>query len=182
MGLTYRTAPLLMIGLFLSLSARALEVVSELKTEKPTYGNCVTWPPLFEEVPVYRDPSFFLPNLILLKSDPAYGWKALMRENPQMTSLSGKVQVTVLAEEREFKNFGDIAALYESVEPRLRMRPQKSDRPTMILPIRICGPNNPYSESIGFVLVEDLERAKRPSGKGGGGLPPSVAPNPVPTW
>src|SRR5690348_13896830 len=72
---------------------------------------------LFRELNVFKDPTLFMSDLGLIYVDPTLGWKQLMRENPLLTQLKGRVQLLQLGPAREFKNFGAIAKLYEAAEP-----------------------------------------------------------------
>ena len=50
--------------------------------------------------------------------------------------------------------------------------------PPMILPVKLCGEDS-YQDSLGFVLVSDLDVAQN-SVDPSKSLPPSIEPNPIP--
>lgn len=134
---------------------------------------------LNQEVRVYKDPSLFLPQLSQIYADPATGWDELMKESPIVTTVKGAVQLMKLGPAREFKNFGEIAKLYELVDPRFReVKKSPSDKSPMILPVKICS-SDAYNDTMGFVLSADLEKSQSYAGEHAG-LPPSAHPNPVP--
>lgn len=130
----------------------------------------------YKELKVYKDPSLFLGNLSEIYSDPSVGWERLMKENPLLTSIKGTVQVMKLGPEREFKNFGAIARIYELADPKFR-----TDHKTLnpkIVPVKFCG-GDAYSDTMGFVLVNDLKNAQIEEVEPGV-LPPSTVGNPIP--
>ena len=132
---------------------------------------------LHREVRVYKDPTLFLSNLNLIYTDPAAGWDALMEESPVLTTLKGEVQLMQLGPPRDFRGFDAIAKLYELAEPRLEVRDAKG--PSRIIPVKICGHNQPYTDALGFVLEADVKLAQKEELEGRG-LPPSTYPNPIP--
>lgn len=137
-------------------SARGIEVISEAKQ-----GRCETFD-LVEELHVYKDPTLFLTTLNTMLIDPDRGWHQLMDESPLLTTVTGEVRMMRLGEPRRFKNFGPITRLYSVVEPRLRIRrPEKGAQTPWIVPITFCGERDPYHNTLGFVLVADLEQAQR---------------------
>ncbi len=143
------------------------------------------------ELRVYKDPSLFLGALSLIFKDPHIGWDNLMRENPLLTSLQGTAQIIRLGPPRQFKNFGFVAKLYESVEPRLRLEELPSSELSKknkgkkysaaeIVPVMLCGESDAYRNTMGFILNSDLKAAQAEINGGGGSLPPSV--NFIPEW
>lgn len=167
--------PLVLIILILSSwEARAVDVVAE----QGAHTVCEEFV-AHKELRVFKDPTLFLPNLALIQADPKVGWYRLLQETPLLTSfLKGRVRLKRLGEPREFKNFGVIARFYELAEPRLRMREVGEGsltRAARIVPVQLCGQDN-----LGFVLESDLRRASVDDETAGGGMPPSIYPNPVP--
>ncbi len=141
---------------------------------------------LFKELKIYKDPTLFLSVMSLIQQDPQAGWEALSRENPLLTTVKGTVQLAQLGPEREFKNFGAIARLYEVADPRFRLRRETGSdgrahlkKPIAIIPIMLCGENDPYKNTMGFVPVEDFKLAQVDE-LSKGEMPPSVYPNPIP--
>lgn len=141
---------------------------------------------LKRELKIYKDPSLFLPNLSLIYSNPRKGWKELLNENPLLTSLNGSVHLMRLGPPREFKNFGAIARLYELSEPRFKPKFKENEKQEreiknqVIVPIKICGVSDPYSDSLGFVLVSDLNLAQTSEDSENAVLPTSTLGNPIP--
>lgn len=163
----------LFIGLLLSASLHAAEVVNE----RGAGESCQEFT-IQRELKVFKDPTLFLPNLGLIMADPKVGWYRLMQENPLLMVLTGRVKLTRLGETREFKNFGAIARLYELAEPRLRLvDPEAPKQPLVkIVPVQVCGEG-----VLGFVLESDLQKATQGLATTKG-LPPSIYPNPIPDW
>lgn len=161
-----------------SFTAHAAHIVSE-----NSHLSCEELK-IFKELRVYKDPSLFLGNLSEIYSDPSVGWERLMKENPLLTTIKGAVQVMRLGPEREFKNFGAIAKIYELADPQFKKKGEKSSNPSSnpmnpkIVPIKICG-GDAYGETMGFVLVSDLKKAQVEEFEPGV-LPPSTVGNPVP--
>lgn len=144
------------------------------------------------ELRIFKDPSLFLPILNQLYLDPVSGWKELMRENPLLTTVQGTVYLMRLGPPTAFRNYGAIARLYESVDARLRMRPQRDAAapvlegksvgfrgPTPIVSVMLCGDNDAYKNTMGFVIASDLSFVQQEE-EGKRGMPPSVYPNPIP--
>jgi len=150
-------------------------------------GDCEEIP-LAGELPIYKDPFLFLPNLSLAMKDPDWQWENLSEEPPLLTTLTGRVRLIRLASPTPFKNFGVISRLYEIAEPRLKPKNirrnweekgQKNKVAPLIVPIQICG-EGAYGGTFGFVLLADLEA--KPRKRSGFGLPPSTLKNPVPDY
>ncbi len=148
---------------------------------------------LAKPINVYKDPTLFMGNLSLIYSDPQLGWERLMEENPLLTRVQGLVRIMKLGPPRYFRNFGGVAALYEAADPRFRIAPLKPrNMPGLtvspiatgpeIIPIKICGQGDAYTDSLGFVLTADLE-AGLPEGMGPGQtMRPSTLGNPIPKY
>lgn len=151
----------------------------QIVTETP-HVHCRTFH-FHQDLSIYKDPTLFLPNLSLIYADPVRGWEALMEESPLLTKVKGDIVLMLLSDKpAEFKNFGAVARLYEMADPRFKFNKKESSSPVKILPIKMCGePNDPYRDTVGFVIEEDLKKAQveiLETGK----LPPSVYPNPIP--
>ncbi len=151
------------------------------------------------ELRIYKDPSLFMGSLSLIYQDPVVGWEKLMGENPLLTTLRGTAQLLRLGPPTEFKNFGFIAKLYESVEPKLRLqeiipraiemkhgpsvkiKPERAKKysAAQIVPVMLCGDSDAYRNTMGFVLQSDLT-ASQLDANGGNILPPSV--HSIPEW
>lgn len=131
-----------------------------------------------KELKLFKDPTLFLSNLSVIYQDPATGWESLMHENPLLTTLRGTVHLMKLGPELEFKNFGAIARIYELAEPKLRMS-ESREKHAKIVPVKVCGSNEPYGDTLGFVLVSDLKSAQIEDQEGAS-MPPSTLPNPIP--
>lgn len=136
---------------------------------------------LRQDLPVYRDPSLFLPNLDLIDSDPLQGWDTLLDEPPLLTTLTGAVCLELLAKPAPFKNFHHLVKLYgiestskASVETESPLEPEK--RSPLMIPVKLC--DDTYSDTLGFVFESDLVRAETQSSDGS--LPPSTLANPIP--
>ncbi len=161
----------------------------EIVTEKPVV-YCEEFH-LSKPLNIYKDPDLFIRNLALIYSDPQLGWEMLMEENPLLTRVQGTVKLMRLADTRYFRNFGAVAKLYEAADPRFRMTevPTNPDDPSgettkvgpEIVPIQICGPGEPYSDFLGFVLTADLEAVPEMNGLGGR-MRPSTKGNPIPKY
>lgn len=143
---------------------------------------------LAKELRIYKDPTIFLANLGLIYSNPSQGWAALMEESPLLTTVKGRVQLMRLGPPREFRSFGGISRLYETVDRRLRAvdsparskKGREPDGPTMIIPVKVCGgAYDAYKDSLGFVLVADLKQAQQDDSEDGQ-MPPSTLGNPIP--
>ncbi len=176
--------------------AHAVLSPMEIVTEQGHTPSCEEYR-LLRDLRVYKDPSLFLGALSLIERDPRMGWENLMRENPLMTTLRGSAQLILLGSAREFKNFGLIAKLYETVEPRLKLQaiPSTEVLPTpsgpgkkvqklkktgaRIVPVMICGDSDAYRNSLGFVLESDLKTAQLDP-NGTAALPPSIRS--IPEW
>lgn len=143
---------------------------------------------LAKELRVYKDPTLFLANLGMIYADPAHGWQTLMEESPLLTTVKGKVQIMRLGKPREFRNFGGISRLYQTMDPRLKapQRPAAGQKgpqlidPTMIIAVKICGgAYEAYKDSLGFVVASDLREAQQEDYEDGQ-MPPSTVGNPIP--
>lgn len=136
---------------------------------------------LYKDLKVYKDPSLFLGNLSEIYTDPSVGWDRLLKENPLLTTIKGTVQVMKLGQEREFKNFGAIARIYEIADPKFKTAEgvggKKVQQSPKIIPVKICG--DAYGDTMGFVLVADLKNAQIEE-LDPGVLPPSTVGNPIP--
>ncbi len=148
-------------------------------------GSCQEFH-LTKKMTVYKDPSLFVGRLGQLIEDPQRGWEDLMSDNPILTTLEGTVLLMKLGSPVEFKNFGLISKFYELVEPRLKLdngkktsshSTQKPSKGPLVVPVRLC--SSAYSDSLGFVLVSDFEKALKDDVPPGV-LPPSIYPNPIP--
>ena len=148
----------------LAASAPAIQVVSE-----STHTSCTPFE-FQRELRIYKDPSFFVPDL------------GLMYDSPILTTVKGSTHLMILGSSREFKNFGEVSKLYEIVDPQFRSenKEKKSATGAVIIPIKICGQSEPYSDSLGFVLESDLKTAQTEDLGEGGKLPPSTAGRPIP--
>lgn len=141
---------------------------------------------LKRELKVYKDPSLFLPNLSQLYTNPKLGWEELLKESPLLTTVKGSFHMMRLGPVREFSNFGGIERLYELSDPSFRPRLKegknhewKVKKPLMI-PIKVCGMNDAYSDSLGFVLQSDLAQAQIAEDSENAAMPPSTVGNPIP--
>lgn len=126
------------------------------------------------ELNVYKDPSMFLPDLSEIHSDPLSGWESLMENTPLLTTVEGPVCLKQLAAPTPFKNFGLVSYLYQLADSRLRSPVSAAafgEASPMIIAVQLCG-EGPYSDSLGFVLEEDLKSVQR--GISDGSLPPTV--------
>ena len=140
---------------------------------------------LNRELTIYKDPTLFLADIALIAMDPVAGWRKLASADPRLTTLDGTVQLQQLGEAREFKNFGVVSALYERAEPRFRTKRggegtkggAKTGVP--IVSVMLCGANDAYRNTLGFVVLSDLEQAREDRNEGNE-LPPSIYPNPIP--
>lgn len=166
--------------LLLSFPVLGAHVLSEFENSK-----CEEFQ-LSKPVVVFKDPSLFVGSLGEIWNDPHQGWKSLMSESPIVTTLEGSVRLMRLGNASEFKNFGVISKLYELADSRFGagseyyQRPNtklgKSKRP-LIIPVKIC--DSAYSDSLGFVLLSDFQKAQSVE-VAPGAMPPSVYPNPIP--
>jgi len=143
---------------------------------------------LTRELNIYKDPNLFLSIQGLLYADPERGHEAMEEETPLVTTVSGTFHYMQMADVREFKGFGEIAKLYERLEPRFKTQAAESRRrktrdqmvnPPMMVPIQICG-ESPYRNLLGFVLQSDLVEAQKAIVSKDGALPPSTIGNPIP--
>jgi hypothetical protein len=170
--------------LVLSLLFTSISFAAQIVPEVP-HVACEEFQ-LARELKIYKDPTLFLSNLNLIYTDPQAGWESLMVENPLLTSVKGTVRIMKLGNEREFKNFGAIAKIYELAEPKLKPKAktvngQEIEKSTMIIPIKVCGgQNDPYADTLGFVLVSDLKNAQIEEQVEGGSMPPSTSGHPIP--
>lgn len=162
----------LFISFFLGGGAFSAQIVSEIP-----HVACEEVK-LYKELKVYKDPSLFLPELSHIYADPEHGWEDLLRENPLLTAVKGTIRIMRLGPEREFKNFGAIAKLYELSEPKLRKKLRGKNKSQLIIPVKICG-GDAYVDSMGFVLAEELKSAQVEVYEPGV-LPPSTLGNPIP--
>ncbi len=177
--------------------SHALLAPIEIVTEQGHSASCEEYQ-LYHDLRVYKDPSLFLGNMSMILKNPRLGWENLMRENPLMTTLQGSAQIIRLGPPREFKNFGLIARLYETVEPRLKLQeiesvesvPSRDGRRSkqelkkkkagaLIVPVMICGDSDAYRNALGFVLESDFKAAQQDK-LGVTSLPPSVRS--IPEW
>lgn len=171
---------LLVPNLFFALAANVLSEFENSKCEEFR---------LSKEVVVYKDPSLFVGNLGEMFNDPHQGWKNLMAETPVLTTLQGTTYLMKLGNASEFKNFGVISKLYELADSRfiVRKNPPKnnkgqsfaSKRP-FVIPVKLCG--STYADSLGFVLLADFELAQLNPETERGVMPPSIYPNPIPSY
>lgn len=182
----------LLFGVFTSQAFSAIEII----TERDTSPACEEFR-LNRDIRIYKDPSLFLESLSLVLRDPIVGWEKMMRENPLLTTLRGTAQIVRLGPARDFKNFGLVARLYESVEPRLKLQEvpapeqQKKDgrrghtsarkqfSAARIVPVMLCGDTDAYRNTLGFILQSDLNAAQLDA-TGNVALPPSVRS--IPEW
>lgn len=147
----------------------ALHVVTDKSTHCETFQ-------LYRELAVYKDPSLFVEQVNLLSHDRDNGWRALMAENPLLTRISGTVKLMRLGPPRSFSNFGEISYLYELADKRFKIRRnQVLDSGVRIIPVRFCAEDEPYSDTLGFVLQSDLTLAQKRVDEGT--RPPSVKPS-----
>lgn len=165
-----------LVFLLFSLVSHAAHIVSEIP-----HVSCQEVK-LYKELKIYKDPSLFLGNLSEIYADPSVGWEKLMKENPLLTTIKGTVNLMKLGPERDFKNFGAIARIYEVADPQFRHVGKEEAKGAVpkdpkIVPVKICA--DAYAETMGFVLVSDLKNAQMeefdPSV-----LPPSTVGNPIP--
>jgi hypothetical protein len=134
-------------------------------------------------VKFFKDPNLFLVNLSLMYVDPQLGWETLMNENPLITTFKGDIWIQRLGEQREFKNFGVVAKLYEAADSRFKLLdtdPKKKTKNVMIVPVKLCGPQEGYNDMPGFMLVADLENSQKRLENGEERLPPSTRGNKIP--
>ena len=170
-----RLGSFILVFVFLAGHSFAIDVV----TDGPKTACRVV--ELYKDLKVFKDPSLFLSAVSTLYSDPVRGWKELRQESPLLTIVKGQIELMEIGPTRNFRGFISIAALmqvYEHAEPKLKTG--ATDASARIVPIRLCGGlNDPYADTLGFVLESDLEDAQKQSTRTGS-LPPSVFPNPVP--
>ncbi len=141
---------------------------------------------LKRELPIYKDPSLFLPFVDLLEKDPKAGWEALSKESPLLTTVKGSQHFMRLGPARDFSNFGDIAKIYEVNDRRFIPRwvhfknePAKLKN-SRIVPVKICGMGAAYTDTLGFILESDLETALKAEAAENAAMPPSTVGNPIP--
>lgn len=165
------------------------QVVSERKQPSPCEEIRLT-----RELNVYKDPTLFLSIQGLLYADPDRGHEALEEETPLLTTVTGPFHFRRRGELREFRGFGEIAKLYERVEPRFKPQAEQSRHrknragqgsseivsPPMMVPIQICGDQATHPDFLGFLLLADLTEAQRALDNKDGSLPPSTVGNPIP--
>lgn len=130
-------------------------------------------PYFYQPLAIYRDPSLFLGSFAAYVADPRRGLDELLRERPLLTRLSGSVALRELPGEHVFRSFPVIQQMYGDVDRRFLA----AEAPKIVFVV-LCGDNNPYRDTLGFVLKADLEAAERPAG----GFPPSIEPNPIPEY
>jgi len=145
---------------------------------------------LNRDLNIYKDPSLFLSIAGLLYADPERGREALWEETPLLTTVRGTFQFMRVPPMREFRGFGEIAMIYERIEPRLKPQAQdardKKKKPglnqaPLIQLIKICGDEHAaYKDTLGFVLASDLSDAQKAPDSEDGSLPPSTVGNPIP--
>lgn len=165
-----------------AISARAVEVVTENSNV-----TCEEYH-LSRELKIYKDPTLFHSDLSPRDADDP-----LVSDSLVLTTVTGTIQMMRLGPPREFAGFGPIVKLHELAKLRLRARRKKAeprltktspvpdDISPLTIPVKICGgPNDPYLDTLGFVLVSDLRDAQAEEFEPGT-LPPSAYPNPVPT-
>jgi len=146
---------------------------------------------LNSDLNVYRDPSLYASNVGLLDVDPSTGLNTPFNDSPLLTTVRGVVYFMELGPPQEFKDFRAILKLFEIPQPRIkrigRDSEPRDDRwdsaagidPNLAVPIRFCGKDDPYSDTLGYVFLWDRAQAlKDPELKGE--TPPSIAPNPIP--
>lgn len=167
---------------FGALSARAVEII----TENPNV-TCEEYH-LSRELKIYKDPTLFRSDLSPRDADDPS-----LADSLVLTTVSGTIQLMRLGPPREFAGFGPIVKLHELAklklhggrkksEPRLtKSSPVPDEISPLIIPIKVCGaPNDPYLDTLGFVLVSDLRDAQLEEYEPGT-LPPSTYPNPIPS-
>jgi hypothetical protein len=165
-----------LLVLALALPAMAVQIVTE--NPNPACEELH----LAKALKLYKDPTLFLSAVTTADTEPdAFG------DSPLLTSLKGTVQLMRLGPPHEFRNFGAIAKVYELAEPKLRgvtaRKNEKDERviaSPLIVPVKVCGDNQPYSDTLGFVLLSDLRDAQVEDYEPGS-LPPSTYPNPIPS-
>ncbi|MCB0404305.1 MAG: hypothetical protein KDD51_05930 [Bdellovibrionales bacterium] len=156
---------ILLMGLWPS--ARATEVATPFKVRRLEINAR-------QELNVYKDPSMFLPDLGEIHADPLTGWETLMENTPLLTTVQGPVCFLQLAAATPFKNFGLVSYLYQLADSRLKSPVTAAafgESTPMIVPVQLCG-ESAYSDSLGFVLEEDLKAVQQARAQSG--LPPSV--------
>ncbi len=169
-----------LVCIFYSLESSGAQVVSELE-----HVACEEFR-LSRELIIYKDPSLFIGNLGQMYNNPSQGWASLMNESPILTTVQGTIHLMKLGLPIEFKSFGVISKLYELVDPRFKLKiispqnkiakPLESLRP-LVVPVKVCGQS--YADSLGFIIVSDLDWAQEEDLQPGT-LPPSIYPNPIP--
>lgn len=175
-----------LLSFWLGTAAFAVEVVTERGATCEEYR-------LNRDLPVYKDPTLFLSALKEAGGDREAAWNTLMSESPLITTVKGKVSFMRLGPDQSFKNFGVISRLYELYDPRLKVKVQTEKSATgakaqtkettpLIVPVMFCGSGDAYSDTLGFVLLKDLQEAQKARAEAKAGLPPSTFPNPIPEW
>ena len=154
----------LLIGLFLSLCAQAIQAL-ELNTDLPI-GSC-TEVRLGQgkELPIYKD--FTL--LGMIEIDPHRGDR--ITERPLLGSFGGVIYLNRLGPERHLKSLGLLA---ETVG---RDEKSKAGPESLFAPVMMCG-NNAYSGFLGYVEIEALRVAQVETESHS--LPPSTTGNKIP--
>ncbi|MCB9253866.1 MAG: hypothetical protein H6617_04225 [Bdellovibrionaceae bacterium] len=157
--------------LILSVGASATEVATPFKVRRLEINAR-------RELNVYKDPSMFLPDLGEIHADPLSGWESLMENTPLLTTVEGPVCFLQLAAATPFKNFGLVSYLYQLADSRLKSPVTAAtfgEATPMIVPVQLCG-ESAYSDSLGFVLEEDLKAVQQARVERG--LPPTVSTQP----
>lgn len=157
-------------------------------TQVITEQNTVSCEELFlkRELKIYKDPSLFLPNLAMLYTNPKKGWDELLKESPLLTSVKGSFRLMRLGPSREFNHFGGIERLYELTDSNFRPRLHEMKnkewkvKNPMIIPIKVCGLNDSYTDTLGFILESDLALAQTAEENENAAMPPSTVGNPIP--
>lgn len=168
------------IGFCLALAApafAALPPISAVVISEGT-GVCEEYP-LTAELPVYRDPELFLSTMKEDYGDREANWKKRLKESPILTTVRGRVSFQRIGPDQPYKEFSYVSKLYGLHDPRPK-GPVLG--PPLMFPVLFCGASDAYADTPGFILVDDLKRATRPSREAKGGLPPSTYPNPIPEW
>lgn len=156
------------VGILLALApfvASAVDVVTEGSVACEEYR-------LNRDLRVYKDPTLFLEAL----RDRPIGADPFLSESPLLTTVKGKVRFMKLGPEQPFRGFGNLARLYGLSEHRLKKQH------ALVVPVMFCGGGDAYTDTLGFVLVEDLKDALKARAEAKASLPPSTYPNPIPEW
>jgi len=163
----------LLLVLAFSLPAYAVEIV----TENP-HPACEELH-LSKSLKLYKDPTLFVSQAARADEEPG-----ALNDSPLLTTLTGTIQLMRLGPPQEFRHFGALAKVYELEEPRLRSKREKGggglESSPLIVPIKVCGDAQPYTDTLGFVLLSDLRESQAEQYEPGM-LPPSTVGNPIPT-